>query len=152
METATEEAQEVRSVLDLYGGKEAVLKRMGSLIKSKLEKKLVRDELEFSVYSMIPFETLTQIAKGDYSLVNKKIYEKLEGYLNLDIWDILSKPDLSNSKIRAYWKNQMIKNPMSAPYHNNENKNITLYVNIVASGEFMRALIPTNNSKTHKNL
>lgn len=104
-----------RYALDLYGGKEAVIKRMGSSIKSKLEKKLIGEALEFSLYSRIPFETLTQILKGDYSEVNYKIFEKLEGYLNLNIWDVLGEPDLSNSKVKKYWKAQS-KDKNAMPY------------------------------------
>jgi len=147
MKTATEKAQEEGSALDLYGRKKVVLERMGSLIKSKLEGKIVKERRKFSQYSMIPFETLTQIAKGKYSLVNKEIFEKLEGFLDLNIWDILGKLDLSDPKIRDYWKNQMTTNPMSAPYGDNEDKNIVIYVNARAAGEFMRALIPINNSQ-----
>ncbi len=138
MGTATKEAQKERSALDLYGGKDAVLKRIGSSIKSKLEKKLMEDALKFSRYIMIPFETFIEILEGNYRSVNYKFFEKLEGFLNLDRWDILGKPDLNDPKIRDYWKNQMTKNPMSAPYGDNEDANIVLYVNVRVNGELAR--------------
>ena len=101
------------SALDLYGGKEAVIGRMASLIKEQIEKYPGGLD-EISDESGVPVETLKLIQEGrGHEVVNYRLFEDLaHSVLDLSVHDALGEPDLSDPKVRKYWEKEMKTSPM----------------------------------------
>lgn len=110
---------EERSALDLYGGREEVIERMNSLTRQKL--RLVSEDYRKYIYAELQedkgSERFIEFLDGKRR-IDFEIFDMFkDSYLDMDINEILGKPDLSDPSVRGYWKHQMRINPMLISGH-----------------------------------
>lgn len=137
-------SNESYDVLDLYGGRKAVLDRMEFLTRQKLnsiseeERKYIYEELQESKDSSKFIEFLNKKRKIDF-----KTFDMFKNsYLEMEIDEVLGEPCFKNQKIKSYWLNQIKENPMllggsSKSHSRNKNLELKFYVKLRAIGELI---------------
>lgn len=136
-------------VFDLYGGKEAVLRRVDELIRYKLRekpsgfKKIILEDI-------IKFRDSTGNKVIEYLdgkiKVNQEIFLLLKPYLQLRVGDALGKPRFASEEIRNYWitekKNKPMRMVVAKPLPKNPfegEKGLELYTDFRAIGKFYKS-------------
>ena len=115
------------NALDLYGGKRAVVQKMGGLLFDKLRPATLRDietwqSIMGITIDLVKFQPM--IGNG----VDFRTFYLLSGALGYKVEDVLTEPDLSDEKTRAEWQKISEYIPLQVPGLPDHEVPLELYV------------------------